>query len=399
MAIDAEDIVLTCPAMTRGRRTAHKLTGTLTALALLLSAATAAAITDEERAGARAAASAGADAFDQGRFKEAIDFFRRAESLIHSPVHLLYIGRAQLKLGEWVRARETFLKIRREGAPAGASPGVKRAVESANAELQKLEPKLPYVTISLEGASASEAKTTVDGHEIPTALVGIPRPVDPGKHVFRAKAGGLDSGDVSVVVEEGKRQTITLKLKPATAAEAEPAAPVDSSGPAETASPAEPAPTSSSSPAPVSTSSSLGSEDLGTSSSGSSGMRIASYAALGVGVAGVAVGTIFGLQSKSKADEADDLCGGNRESCEVSPGTPVALEVQGLNDDAGSAQTVSLIGFGAGIVGLGVGATLFILSLDDDGESASSGANRQTADKPRITPFIGYKSAGIFGTF
>src|SRR5688572_12455326 len=54
------------------------------ALALVvscLSAAPAEAQTDAERAGARSAATAGADAFDAGKYQDALDLFLRAESV------------------------------------------------------------------------------------------------------------------------------------------------------------------------------------------------------------------------------------------------------------------------------------------------------------------------------
>src|SRR5262245_55707147 len=55
------------------------------AFAVLLVAFGAQAQSDEERAGARAAAQEGASAFREKRWSDAIDLFTRAESLVHSP--------------------------------------------------------------------------------------------------------------------------------------------------------------------------------------------------------------------------------------------------------------------------------------------------------------------------
>src|SRR4051812_5156740 len=65
--------------------------------------------TDHDRAAARSAAEAGADAFEQGHFERSLEFFGRAEQLVHAPPHLLYMARSFVKLGRLVDARETYL--------------------------------------------------------------------------------------------------------------------------------------------------------------------------------------------------------------------------------------------------------------------------------------------------
>ncbi len=72
------------------------------------------AATDEEKAGARALAEQAIDAFNKGQFAQAVDLLHRAESLVHSPGHWLYMGRAYVKLGRLVLAQEAFLKAERE---------------------------------------------------------------------------------------------------------------------------------------------------------------------------------------------------------------------------------------------------------------------------------------------
>src|SRR3954451_11899470 len=75
---------------------------------------------DEDRAGARAAATEGAKAMEEGRYEQAIDLFTRAESLVHAPPHLVYMARSYVKLGKLVRASETYLKVTRETLPSNA---------------------------------------------------------------------------------------------------------------------------------------------------------------------------------------------------------------------------------------------------------------------------------------
>src|SRR6185369_1760196 len=88
--------------------------GAILVTAGLITAPPAQAQTKEQKAGARAAADAGGDAFDAGKYAEAADLFERAERLLHAPPHLLYAARAHAKLGHVVEARELYLTLTRE---------------------------------------------------------------------------------------------------------------------------------------------------------------------------------------------------------------------------------------------------------------------------------------------
>ncbi len=132
-----------------------------------------------------------------------------------------------------------------------------------------------------------------------------------------------------------------------------------------------------------------------------SGLRIASYAALGVGVVGLAGGTFFSLSAKTKADEASNLCGGNLSACALVEGSPDANKVSQLNNDSGSNKTIGLIGFGVGGVGIAAGITLFILSSGSSSHASNAVTSHVAAAKPapRIIPWVGYNSAGVVGQF
>jgi len=123
-------------------------------------------------------------------------------------------------------------------------------------------------------------------------------------------------------------------------------------------------------------------------------LRIASYAALGVGVVGLGAGTFFALGAKSKADEAKDLCGGNLAACKLDVGSPDAKKVTQLNNDSGSSKTLAIVGFAVGGVGVAAGITMLVLS---SGSSSSAQSGRPLA--PKVMPWIGYNSAGVTGQF
>jgi hypothetical protein len=86
------------------------------------------------------------------------------------------------------------------------------------------------------------------------------------------------------------------------------------------------------------------------------------YAAIGagaVGLAGVVVGSIFGLKSKSKRDDAESYCSGGE--CR----DPAGVD---LREEARSAGNVSTIAFIVGGAGLAGGAVLWFTG----GSSASA---------------------------
>src|SRR5688572_16337830 len=91
---------------------------------------------DHERAAAREAAGAGLAAYEAGEYQRAIDSMSRAEQLVHALPHLLYLARAQSKLGRLVAARETYLKIARERLAENAPPAFIEAQAAALEERQ-----------------------------------------------------------------------------------------------------------------------------------------------------------------------------------------------------------------------------------------------------------------------
>jgi len=329
--------------------------------------------TDEQRAAARELATEGADAFDAGRYQDAIDRFTRAESLVHAAPHLLFLARSHAKLQQYVKAREAYMKIVNEQLPPNATQGVKDAQRAAQDEITGVEARIGRLTIVVQGKEqAKDLVVQVNGVPVPAVLVGAPQPIDPGEHKVEALASGLRAGPESVTVGEGERKELTLKLvsdpnavPPGAAAvvATEPGAPP----PGETQSP----------PA-----------DQGVDSGGTNGLRIGSYVAFGVGAVGLGLGTVFLLQSSSKRSEADDLCTLPKGACDKS----VEAEVNDLDDQADSAATLGVVGFVAGGVGIATGVTLLILSSGGSKSSAST-------EKPHVEPWVGRNTVGIRGTF
>jgi hypothetical protein len=186
-----------------------------------------------------------------------------------------------------------------------------------------------------------------------------------GRHRFTAKLAGRADAVWEIELSPKERQSYTFKLAEPTAAAPAPAAPVTPPPPNNVA---------------------IDSSDIKSSN----GLRIGSYVGLGVGVAGIAVGTVFGLKAKSKYKQANDItdreCPGGGDCM---PEATVYDEWKQLGDDGDSAKTLSLVGFIVGGVGVATGVTLFVLS---------SGKKEQPA-AAKVEPYLGLGALGVRGSF
>jgi hypothetical protein len=329
------------------------------------------AASDEEKAGARAAAVEGLRAYSEERWTDVVDLFTRAEALVHSPVHLLYLGRANIKLGKLVLAREQLMKASREHVEPDSPPAFERARASAEAELPGLEPRLSYLTLMLQGADAKAVTVTMDGVKVPAPLIGVPRPVDPGDHKFEASGPGVSATPLVVTTAEGERKsaTFTVKLGPVpVASEGTPAAGAGTAAGA-TAGGATP-----------------GGGDQGTApqSRTAKTFRIASYASFGVGAVGLGMGIAFGLKAKGNRNDANALC--DSRGCPDSKQS----QINSLDSSANSANTLAIVGFALGGEGIATGATLFYLSM---------GKKAPPPTTAFVQPWVGVGSAGVSGQF
>lgn len=312
--------------------------------------------TTEERAGARAAADRGYDAFKAGDWADALDLFERAESLVHSPVQALYIARCHARLGHLIEAQEAYLRVVREGMSPGASAAMRAARKEAEEELIPLEPQIPLVTLIVEGqASGDVLEVQQDGRALPAALLGVSRPLNPGEHTWQASSGSRQSTVETRVIAAGSQTTITLRLPDAPAA----------------------APASARDLDPLAT---TGEAHMSTVQGPSAWV----YAGFGLAVTGLAIGTGFLLYQGNLED---------RIFCDERGSCPETAENRDLKADADRAGVFSAIGFAAGGVGLASALAIWALtpSADPGPETAKAGF--------RVQPWVGWNSAGVTGEF
>ena len=291
---------------------------------------------ESDTATARALAKEAFAAFDAGDFAHAAELFDRAEKLHYAPTLLLGLARSQVKLSQYVEARENYHKIINRQLPAGASPAFLEALDTAKAEVATLDDKIAWVIIIVQGPANPEV--VLDGAAISAASLAVKRAVNPGQHKVTASASGV-RGESTFVVRAGESTEVRLTLQTvATAppqAETEPATAPDSSKP------------------------SVGEPDAvdpGTP------QRLLGFLSLGVGGAGLAVGAITGGIAMGQHSELSEVC--PNEQCPMSQESDL--------DAYNTTSTVSTVGFVAGGALAALGLVLVLTAPSEPEEQASA---------------------------
>jgi hypothetical protein len=200
-------------------------------------------------------------------------------------------------------------------------------VKSAQQHAEALAPRLSRLTIRVADERIAGLEIRRDDVVVRPGQWGAAIPTDPGTHVISAKAPGRKAWQVSITLRERTSETVSIPaLEPSTTAGA--TTPAQSSSAAKTSS------FSESTPSP---------QGLGS-------QRIVALTAAGLGVAGVVVGSVYGLKSKSARDESQLNCDGG--ACDNQEGFDDLIRAR-------SAGNVSTVAFIAGAAGLTAGAILW----------------------------------------
>lgn len=317
----------------------------------------------ENIAAARSLGLQGIKMADAGDCKGAIEKLSRAESLYHAPSILGRLGECQVNVGQIVAGTENLNRVVREQLAANAPKAFKDAQERAKGVLNTALPKIAHLTVKVDPPDA-KAQVSVGGVAIPPALIGVERPTDPGTHPIVVTAPGYLDQTQNITLAEGGSQELAIHLEkdPNSVAAAPPPA-------------ATPAPV-------VMTAPSAPPADTAHKKN-----NTAAYVALGVGGAGLLVGGITGFLALSKKSDLD--CQGTH--CPPSQNDKL--------DSAKSMATVSTVGFGVGIVGVGLGV---VLLLTNSGTASTTSAHHVAPGSQRavsVQPWMGLTSAGLNGTF
>lgn len=335
------------------------------ALSFLLPASRAEAQSDEDKAAARVLATQGAEALGGGKFAESFDLVSRAEQMFHAPTHLLMIARSQVGLGRLVAAKETYLKLTREELGASAPPAFKRAQQEGKDEMTALEAKIASLRIAVDGGGQRKFTVKMDDQPVSPALLGVYRPVDPGKHEIVIYPVGQSPVKSAIELKDGEKKELKLTI-PDVVPGGPPASSVDNPD-----GPLKP---------------DAGKDTSETTPGFFTPMRGAGLGVAALGVGGVVVGAVFlskAMSTQSDADKLNDACG---KLCNK----PQQAAVRALDVDAAHSRTAALIGLGVGGVALAAGVTLIVLGKPKP-KAPTAGMT--------MTPWFSGDMGGVRGTF
>jgi hypothetical protein len=311
----------------------------------------AAAPTRAERSEARAAWVKGRREAARRRWEEAAAAFRAADALDPKVQYELDLARALFAQNLLREAGAVLDRIDASKEPN--SGGVRRAAGELR---RRIERRLATIVVEVSGP-ASGLVVEVDDEEVEA---GDAIRVAPGKHLVRASAEGWVTMEQTVELRERQTEAVTFTLErdPSVAHEEEPL-------------PAAAHPE----------------DDEREQVPDGGGTLLPAAIAWGVGGAGLALGTVFGVFAFDEAEKA-------RENCvdDVCPEANVpALDASRNN---GTASTVFFAIGGAGVV---TGVVLAIVYGGGDGPAAGDGATAST--KAAVRPWIGAGEIGVAGRF
>ena len=276
------------------------------------SAQTSPGVTKDVHAKAEEQFRLGRKAQDNGDFKPALEYFRASHALEPGRGKLLNIAICEKEIGLLATAMQHFQEV----LPQLTAGDPRIAIVKKN--IAELEPRLPHVRISLAGSALPGSEVTFDGAAVAPSALGTDIPVDPGDHVVIVTAPGRPDRRYEVKVEEGKK--MALEVEPG-------------------AAPPPPAPVKPDEPRSM------------------DGRRLGGFIAGGIGLAGLAAGSVTGAIALSDHSDVEGKCPTHR-GC--------SQDVLDQASRGKSLSIVSTVAFAAGAVGVGVGLYI-VLSGGDSG--------------------------------
>lgn len=168
----------------------------------------------ERKATARAAFLEGAKLQEAGKCPDALPRFEAAQKLFSAPTHLLHIAQCQSATGKLVEAAETYETLVHTSLAKDAPEAFKSAQEEGKKQLAAIKPRIPTLRIQLvpPPSSLSSLIVKLNGNTIPNEVLGIARPVNPGKYKVSVWAAGYRETTESVDVVEGAPRALEIKL-------------------------------------------------------------------------------------------------------------------------------------------------------------------------------------------
>jgi hypothetical protein len=265
-----------------------------------------------------------------------VAFSEMARAANPSAAECLASNNAALRSDNDHKFREERAELLACAAPSCPADIRKECIRRAD-EIGAAIPTIVFEGKDSAGNDLSAVKVTMDREVLTERLDGMALSVDPGAHTFIFEAAGFPVVQKRFIVRERQRD----RLERVT---------FDAGATSTSAQPAISPPPAPRTPMPA------------EEPSRSATTKALAILTAGVGVAGVAVGTVFGLQARSKRDEATVAC----------PNACASRDGVDLWHDAKNAGNFSTIGFIVGGVGLATGAVIWIAGKPESTNAPSA---------------------------
>jgi hypothetical protein len=303
-------------------------------LVLLLSVSARAAVPSADSAAAQMLFDDAKQLMADGKYAQACPKLEESQRLDPTSGTLINLAACYEKDGRIATAWATF----RDAATAASRAGNLDREKAARERATALGRQLSKIVIVVSGADKTpDIEVKRDGTVVGKALWGSAIPADGGTHTVTVSAPNLKTWEKKFDLKSSG-DTVTITVPQLESSLASPAAPQPAG-----AQPPQPDATVSVEPR------------TGTLS----GQKVGAMAAAGVGLAGIVVGSIYGLTAFSKHDEAAKVC------------TPYCTDQAGLDLKADSmhAGNIATAAFIVGAVGLAGGTVLWL--TDRSGKSSA----------------------------
>lgn len=266
-----------------------------------------------------------------GKYSDACPKLAESQKLDPGAGTLINLAACYDKNGQTASAWATYKEAVSESEKSNRPEWAAKARQRASA----LEPTLAKLVVVVPDSSRiAGLAVRRDGADVGSSEWGLAIPVDPGQHQIEATAPGRKPWKTTVQV--GKTREAIPVTVPALEPNPEATKPTTQEPPARTVVAPPPPPA----------------EDAAVGS----GQRTVGLVIAGVGVVGLGVGAVFGLQAMgSKGDAKDRGCASDLVTCPTQEGLDAV-------DSARSRATISTIGIIAGGVLVVGGGVLFLTS-------------------------------------
>lgn len=236
----------------------------------------------------------------EGKCDEALPHLVESLRLDPKAITLINLADCEEKVGKLTDAMGHWVDARARAQAEGLRPIEEEATNRATA----LEPRLARLTIVPSPSTPKDAVIERDGLALGAPSLGIPLPVDPGKHAIVVKVKGRQDATTQLTLAEGESKRIDVE--------------------------------------PGAAAGTVASTTAGGDESSGGSMSPLVFVGFGVAAAGAAVGTITGIMALGAGSDAKEAC--PAQKCRDQKALDSAISGQTL----GTVSTIAFVAAGAG---------------------------------------------------